>query len=100
MKLAHRSVLKQRDEATGRLLLDQPSMSEAYRLYYSKLYQNVDCDPVEAEEYFLNFLVPPTASAPVEQQDEVDAHFFFKVDMKEALGNMENNKTPGPDGLP
>ena len=88
-----------RDEATGRLLQDQPGISDVYRMYYSKLYQKVDCDPVEAE-YFLNFLVQPTDTTPVEQQDEVDADFFSKAEIKEALGNMENNKTPGPDGLP
>ena len=93
------SIESVRDEATGRLLQDQPGISDAYRMYYSKLYQKVDCDPVEAE-YFLNFLVQPTGNTPVEQQDEVDADFFSKAEIKEALGNMENNKTPGPDGLP
>ena len=52
------------DEATGHLLLDQPSVSDEYRSYYAKRYQLVDFDPNEAE-YFFNFLVIPMDPSPV-----------------------------------
>ena len=39
---------------------------------------------------FFNFLCP---------QDEVDVDFFSKAEIKEALENMENNKTRCPDCL-
>ena len=78
----------------GQTLNDSDAISESIKKFYMKLFEKRDV--ISESSHFLNNLGLPTLSEDEKQICELP---FSKEDLKISLDSMENNKSPGNDGL-
>ena len=72
-------------------------INEAFKHFYSKLYQSESQNEVDEIDNFLSQINLPKLN--LEEQKGLDLPFTIK-EIEEALGSLQSNKSPGEDGFP